>query len=243
MNRAAPILVAAAIAAACSSDPIAAPLVSVVRIDVAGAPADGILLDGANRALTATVLGPGDTVLTDVELEWTSSDDAIATVTSAGLVTAREIGDVTIRARAEGLTGSVALSVREGTTVPNGGTRNATLLGGLLRLSIHNSVGPTGMVIHARPALTWPTNARIVEGTVIELGPAGIELVNPMTASITFTLAGVPASDRAGLRLHGVDAQGDWVELPNGSVDLDLLRVSASVTRLSHIAILRAEPE
>lgn len=238
--RAAALTLALAVVA-CSTDPIAPPIVSVVRIDLTGTPTDGVLLDGANRTLTATVLGPGDTVLTDVALEWSSSDDAIATVSDAGFVTAHEVGDVTISARAEGVTGAVELSVREGTTIPNGGTRNVTLLGGLLRLSIPASAGPAFMVIHARRALTWPANARIVEGTVVELGPEGVELVNPMTATLTFTLAGVPADQRAGLRVHGLDAQGNWVELPNGTVDLDLLRVSGAVTRLARIAILRAE--
>jgi hypothetical protein len=237
------ILALALAVAGCTTDPLAAPLVSVVRIDVSGAPADGIMLDGANRQLAATVLGPQDTVLTDAAVAWSSSDDAIATVNEAGLVTANAVGDVTITAEADGITGTAFLSIREGTTIPNGGTRFVTLLDGLLRLSIHNSAGPTGMVIHARRALTWPPNARIVEGTVIELGPDGIELVNPMTASITFTLAAVPAGERAGLRLHGVDAQGAWVELPSAAVDLDLLRVSAAVTRLSRIAIFRPEPE
>lgn len=241
MRRAALLLALAA--AACSTDPIAAPLVSVVRIDVTGAPTDGILLDGTSRTLTATAIGPQDSVLTDVELAWSSSDETIATVSGTGFVTAREIGEVTISAHAEGVTASVQLSVRAGTTIPNGFTRNVTLLGGLLRLSIPWNAGPPGMVIHARPALTWPANARIVEGTVVELGPEGIELVNPMTASLTFTLAGVPAAERDGLRLHGLDAQGDWVELANGSVDLNLLRVSASVIRLSRIAIFRADPE
>jgi hypothetical protein len=227
--------------ASCTTDPLGAPLAAVVRIDVTGAPADGVMLPGWDRTLVATAIGPNDMVMDDVELEWSSSDAEIATVDGAGNVEAVAPGEVSIRVKAEGLTEVVPLSVREGTTIPNGGTRTVTLIGGRLRLSIPSSAGPSGTVIHARRALAWPANARILAGSVMEIGPDGIELVNPITAGITFTLAEVPASDRPALRLHALDAQGQWVELPNGSVDLNNLRVNASLQRLTKVAVFLPE--
>lgn len=228
-------------AASCATDPLGAPLAAVVRIEVTGAPVDGVMLPGWDRTLVATAIGPNDAVMDDVELEWSSSDADVATVDGAGNVAAVAPGEVSIRVEAEGLTAAVPLSVREGTTIPNGGTRTVTLIGGRLRLSIPSSAGPAGTVIHARRALSWPENARILAGSVMEIGPDGVELVNAITAGITFTLADVPADDRPGLRLHMLDAQGQWVELPNGSVDLNNLRVNASLQRLTKVAVFLPE--
>jgi hypothetical protein len=223
----------------CATDPLGDPLAIVVRIDVTGAPADGVMLPNWDRSLVATAIGPDDVAVEDVPLEWTSSDEAIATVDGDGNVHAVAPGEVVITVQAEAVTEEVALSVREGTTIPNGGTRTVTFVGGRLRLSIPSSAGPSGTLIHARRALTWPADARVLEGSVMEIGPEGVELVNPMTVGITFTLAEVPADERDGLRLHALNAEGQWTELPNGSVDLNNLRVNGAMQRLTKVAVFR----
>lgn len=228
------------VAAACSTDPLSEPLVGVVRIELNGAPADGVILTGSSRTLSAEAIGPGDVEL-EREIEWRSSDPEVATVDDEGRITAASEGETSISARSEGLAESVDISVRQGTTVPNGGTRVVTLLDGKLRLSVPAGVAATGTVIHARLAESWPPHARLLAGSVVEIGPAGTELANNITVGITYTAAEIPALERPLLRLYALDAAGEWMELANGSVDLVNSRVSGGMMRLAKVAIFRAE--
>jgi hypothetical protein len=224
----------------CSTDPLSDPIIGVVRIDVTGTPEDGVLLLGSMRTLVAEAIGPSDTVLEDREIEWRSSDLEVATVDELGRVTAVAMGSATISARTEGLTESVAISVREGTTAhANGAPRTVTLLDGRLRLSIPAAVAPPGTVIHAREAVTWPPNPRILAGSVVEIGPDGTELASNITVTISFTAVDIPAVERPLLRLHAVNAAGQWVELASGTVDLVNSRVSGGMIRLAKVAIFR----
>lgn len=224
----------------CTTDPLGEPIISVLDVSLTGAPADSVMLEGTSRNLIGAVLGPRDSVLGDRDVEWSTSDLEIATVNDTGRVTAVDPGDATITFASEGFSASTVISVREYTTVPNGGTRTATLVNGRLRLVIPNSVAPTNTVIHARAALTWPPNTRIVEGSVMEIGPIGTELASNITVGITFVPANIPADQRSLLRLHALQANGTWAELPNASVDLNNSRVNAGMSRLSKVAIFRA---
>jgi hypothetical protein len=225
----------------CSTDPLGDPIIGVVRVVLTGAPEDGVLLVASTDTLVAEAIGPADTVLEDREIEWRSSDLDVATVDSQGRVIAAAEGSATISARSEGLSESVAISVREGTTVPNGGQpRAVTLLDGKLRLSVPVGVAPPRTVIHAREAITWPPNPRILQGSVVEIGPDGTELASNITVGITFTAADIPAIERPLLRLHVVNAAGQWVELASGTVDLVNSRVSGGMIRLAKVAIFRA---
>lgn len=244
MRRAfAPVALVAlvAIGASCTTDPLGKPIITVLDVSLTGAPADSVMLVGKSQNLVGEVLGTRDSVLTDLDVEWSTNDPAIATVNDTGRVTAVAPGDATITFAAEGFAESTVISVREFTTVPNGGTRTATLVNGRLRLVIPNSVAPTGTEIHARAALTWPANTRIVEGSVMEIGPIGTELASNITAGITFVPANIPADQRSLLRLHALQASGTWVELPNASVDLTNSRVNAGMSRLTKVAIFRAQ--
>lgn len=238
------LLALLAVAAGCGTDPLGDPIIGVVRIDVTGEPADGVMLDGSSRTLEAVAIGPEDTELEEQGIAWSTSDAEVATVDDAGRVTAVDPGEVTIRAMAEGLTRAVAISVREGTTFhSNGSARVSTLLGGRLRLSIPAGVAPAGSPVHARFALTWPSDPRIIPGTVMEIGPDGTELLSNITVGITFVPAEIPAVDRPLLRLHALNAAGQWVELANGTVDLVNSRVSGGMSRLAKVAILRGAIE
>jgi hypothetical protein len=68
------------------------------------------LVVGATRQLTATPKGASGGSL-DRPVTWTSSADGIATVSTAGLVTAMSVGTATIRAESEGITASVTATV------------------------------------------------------------------------------------------------------------------------------------
>jgi uncharacterized protein YjdB len=74
------------------------------------APASNNVAVGASVQLTATVRA-GTTVLTDRVVGWTSSNDAVAVVSSTGRVTGLKAGTVTITATSEGVSGTASVAV------------------------------------------------------------------------------------------------------------------------------------
>jgi uncharacterized protein YjdB len=100
---------------------------------VAVAPPSNTIAVGGNVQLTATV-SSGTTVLTDRVVGWSSSNDAVAVVSSAGRVTGLKSGSVTITATSEGVSGSASVTVGiasivvspNPTTVVAGQTRQLT---------------------------------------------------------------------------------------------------------------------
>lgn len=61
--------------------------------------------------LTEAVIGWGNIPVTGRDVAWTSSDDAIATVDAAGIVTGVAAGDVTITATVGGVAGTISLKI------------------------------------------------------------------------------------------------------------------------------------
>lgn len=76
------------------------------------APARDSLRIGETLTLTATVRDANDRVLDDRSVGWSTTDAAIATVGSTGVVTARAVGTVTISAVSEGRVGQAVVTVR-----------------------------------------------------------------------------------------------------------------------------------
>jgi uncharacterized protein YjdB len=84
------------------------------------APTSNTIAVGGNVQLAATVLS-GTTVLTDRVVGWSSSNDAVAVVSSTGRVTGLKAGTVTITATSEGVSGtaSVAVGIASIAVTPN----------------------------------------------------------------------------------------------------------------------------
>jgi glucose/arabinose dehydrogenase len=66
---------------------------------------------GQTVQLTATARDAGGTVVEGRTFEWTTADAAVASVSSTGLVTGLNEGQVEIRAVTEGITGSIVITV------------------------------------------------------------------------------------------------------------------------------------
>jgi len=90
-------------------------------VTVAVAPTTGTVQVGATTALTATALDAADAPIAGVALTWTSSDDAIATVTASGVVTGVAAGEATITAAAaNGVAGTATVTVTAAPPPPAG---------------------------------------------------------------------------------------------------------------------------
>jgi alpha-tubulin suppressor-like RCC1 family protein len=74
-------------------------------------PSTSTLAPGETVQLEAVTQDAAGTVLTDREIAWSSSAEAVATVSETGLVTGVSEGSATIRATSEGKTGSAAITV------------------------------------------------------------------------------------------------------------------------------------
>jgi uncharacterized protein YjdB len=81
--------------------------VATVAVD----PADASVGTGATLQLTATPRSAAGNPLTGRDVTWTTSDEAVATVSETGLVTGVSLGNATITATSEGQSGKAAVAV------------------------------------------------------------------------------------------------------------------------------------
>jgi len=96
----------------------APPVVTTVTV----APPGASINVGATVTLTATVKDAQGNVMTGQTITWSSSNTAIATVSSSGVVTGVAPGSATVTATCSGKTGSSAVTVTSPPPPPPGGT-------------------------------------------------------------------------------------------------------------------------
>jgi hypothetical protein len=110
-------------------------------------PNDTSLIVGTTQQLTAVLKDTRDVVLTGRTLTWISGNTAVATVSSAGLVTAVAVGSASITANAEGRGAQATITVRSG--LPP----NLTLDGLYLTQAVQRFDGTVPLVIGGRSVL------------------------------------------------------------------------------------------
>jgi len=154
---------------------------------VAVSPATASVVKGQTTPLAVTVKDLNGLVVTDRVVTWSSSNQAIATVSSSGVVTGVALGSVTITATSEGQIGSSTVTV---TPVPVG---SVTVTPGTVSVASTQSATLTatvkdvnGAVVTDR-AVQWSSSA----STVAAVSQAGIVTgIAPGTATITATSEG-----------------------------------------------------
>jgi hypothetical protein len=149
------------------------------------------LAEGETMQLAATARGRTGEAVPGVSLAWSSSNETVATVSPAGLVTARAPGQAAIRAIAGGRTGETTLTVAPPTVasieIAPGGVidldgNGSVMLRALARTAAGTSMGPIG----AAWSSSDPQVARVTEDGIVHAGFGG-------TATITATVAGKTA--------------------------------------------------
>ena len=103
------IMAAAIFAVACGSDDTPTGTAAVVSVTVSQP--TGNILVGNTTTLAATTKDASGNTITGTTVTWTSSSDAIATVSAAGLVTGVAPGTATITATSNGKTGTATVTV------------------------------------------------------------------------------------------------------------------------------------
>lgn len=205
------------------------------------APNSGTLVPQQTLAIEATPRSGDGTPLAGRTVTWSSSDDAVASVSQDGLVLAVAPGPVTIRATSEGIDGEAQLTVVAGGMVgPAGGS--VTLPGGAVVLEFPAGAvsAPTAITIaeNANP----PAHPDLIPGTSWTLGPNGTNFAEPVTVRIRYEAAGLPpGSDPDDFVVHRWDGAA-WVPLENTVVDTGAGTVSGTTQAFSPFAILSVAP-
>ena len=202
---------------------------------------DATLVPLATVQLTATPKDASGAALTGKTVSWSSSNTSVATVSGSGLVTALTPGTAIITATSEGKSGTVTMTVREGAQVgPAGATFSA--LQGAVKVTLPAGALATSTAITVATSTDALTDARVVPGSVFEIGPSGTQFGQAGTLSLAYDPAKVRSIDQqSDLRLVTKNAQGNWVPLNaagSGSVDAVAHVVTGPLTHLSPFALL-----
>ena len=212
------LVIALALLAACGdSNPIVAPPPPVPVASVAVDPPTQSLIVGSQLTLEAKPKAANGQDL-DRDVTWTSENQALATVSADGVVTALAAGEVGIRATSEGKFGRAALTISPVPPVPVAEVRlsvDAEIVlewDGIVSITAkpYDAQGNELIDRHVSWSSNRPSIAAVVNGT--------IEAQNPGTATITATIEGVPAS--VGVRVNqapivsiGIDAVTTGLEI------------------------------
>ena len=185
-----PALLLALLAVGCSDHPLAPDAREPVAT-VSVAPADLALTVGGSAPLTAAVLSEDGSVLHGRGVDWSSEDESVATVSAAGVVTARGAGVTAIRAESEGKAGTVAVTVSA--PAPAVAWIEITPAGGTIPQAIGTS-RQLGVVAHA------------ADGTLVSVATVVWTSSDPAVASVS--AAGVLEAHAAGTTTIAADVDG-----------------------------------
>jgi uncharacterized protein YjdB len=150
------------------------------------------VFQGTTLQLSATLRDAQNNVLTGRTVNWTTSNPAIATVSSSGLVTGVSLGNVQITAESEGAAASLQVNVQPRpvqtvTLSPNPGTVSK---GSQLQMTLDLRDASGNPLTTAGRSIVWESSNRPV-ATVQDGVVSG---VSPGTATITVTVDGKSAS-------------------------------------------------
>lgn len=214
--------------------------ITVLPIPVATvtvAPGAATLVPTATATLQATTLDAGGATLTGRTVTWSSSAEAIATVSQAGVVTAVAVGGpVTITATSEGKSGTAQITVVAGAQVgAAGGVVSAA--GGDLTLAIPAGALAGAVTITAAPVATPQAHPKLVPGTAWDFGPTGTQFANPVSITIKYA-AGLPGGlVPAGFRLHRWSGAA-WQPVAGSTTNPAARTVTGQTSSFSRYAVL-----
>lgn len=239
-NRLLPLLLLSALVA-CGDDEPTSPQVDPEPATVAVTPASDSLVVTGTLQLEATVTDADGNVLDGQAVTWASSDENVATVSSAGEATGVGSGSVDITATVGSLSAAASLEVFAGLgqvddaggSVDAGGGSDA----GGATLAVPAGAVPAGTTITAVPVDAATVVDGAIPGTGWEFGPDGLTFASPATLTLAYDGADLPAgADPSALVM--VRASGTTLEQLGGvTVDETAGTVQASVPGFSGFAL------
>jgi len=233
------VSVAALLVFGCSGDSPTSPGARAANVAITGDPIEGVLVVGATADLDAVLTNSAGAPVSRT-VQWSSSNASVATVSGSGVVTGLSAGPVLIVARADDAADTLLVSVR--VTIPMTGAGagapvTTSVLGGAVSLTVPPAAGSVTQLSVA-PAAVLPDDDRLLTGAAFDFGPSGATFSTPLTMSLRYTPADVPAPKRSRLRIFRVEDDGTLTMLPGGAVDEANARVTAPVSTFSTYAIV-----
>ena len=128
---------------------------------VALSPASTSLFTGQTATLSVTVKDTAGTVVTNRVVTWTSSNAAIATVSTSGVVTAVAPGTATITATSEGRSGTAAVVVSAPVATVTVAPATASVAVGATKQLTATTKDATGTILTGR-VVTWTSSTAAV---------------------------------------------------------------------------------
>jgi len=172
--------------------------VSAAVVDsIALTPPDPSLPKGMTRVLIATAtLSDGTTEAVSTQAQWTSSDEAVATVDRSGVVTTIAVGKTTISVSVAGVTGSTSVTVVGASLVSIGVTPAAsTVVKGLTKQLTAMGSYSDSTLLDLTNQVTWASNDNSIASISNATGSRGLAATTGVgSASISATLSGVSGS-------------------------------------------------
>jgi uncharacterized protein YjdB len=196
----------------------AAITVSPAVANVTIAPTTSSLLVGQTATLTPTLTDAAGATITGRTVTWTSSNDAVASVSTSGVVTAKTIGTATITAAIEGKSGTAAVDVKSATVT------SVTVTGGTVRVGSQVQLRATGTL---NDGTTQTLTGSAVEWSSSDQATATVDIdgnVKGVAAGTVTITARNPSSGKSGgASVQVVPAQSPIItalSVVPGSVDV-----------------------
>jgi hypothetical protein len=240
--RAAGIVAACALAAACGgspTSPIGTPTDSTKTTptvaSVAVTPAVDSLVPQQTVQLTAAPRDASGNTISGQTISWNATPASVATISAAGVVTAVATGSATVTATTGSQHGTATITVSDGGVVDASGATVATASGVAALLIPAHALGASTLIsIASMPAP--PAAPQLVPGTAFNFGPTGTQFAQPVTIDLRYTPAQVPAGvDPSQLRLYLLNGTS-WTLVAGSSVDTAAHVVSGTTTHFSGYA-------
>jgi uncharacterized protein YjdB len=190
-------------ALSCGDDDSSGPDEPVATVTVV--PAAGTIAPGATLQLEATTKDAAGGTLTDRDIAWSSSDEDVATVSEAGLVSGVADGEATITATSEGKSGSAAVSVLTPVATVEVAPAEVTIAPAETSQLAAIARDAEGNELSGR-AIAWSSS----DESVATVSEDGLVLgVDDGVTTITATAEG--QSGTAAINVVSVDISGTWV--------------------------------
>ena len=197
-------------AAACGRDASGPSTPAVETIVLGGVPTAALRVGGTAQ-LSATALSSTGSTINGAAVTWTSSSDAVATVSRGGLVTAHAAGAVTVTASSGSGSATAEILVVAPLVLTPGST--AALPDGSVSLSVVG--GWTGsLTLLVGPGAASLADDKVVPGTIFQIGSeSGSTFINGVTLTLRYDPARLPPGVTAdGLQLYHRTPLG-WVAI------------------------------
>ncbi|MGI8498371.1 MAG: Ig-like domain-containing protein [Gemmatimonadaceae bacterium] len=156
-------------------------LAPVASVTVAPTPVS--LVRGQAQQLTATTRDAGGTVLSGRVVTWSTSNAAVATVSSAGMVTAVGVGTAVITATSEGKSGSASISVASDVARVLASPKNVIVDKGKTTQLIAKAFNAAGIELSGR-TFSWSSSNDVI-ATVDQTGLVRTRAIGVVTITVT----------------------------------------------------------